>query len=194
MLTAGITILSLTACGGGSNTISSLTDSDTTTSSVASAAGAALAGTTAASAPEITPSVVAGTALTPSAASTASPAAGSTASPAAGSTTSTAALAPSAGTQAGTSSALGTSPSVESEAEPAPAEEEEEFVPAGEGNTGRTTTDVRFRSEPDADNGEDNVIDELDEGTELIILGREGDFYKVQVDDVVGYVHSDYVE
>ena len=80
------------------------------------------------------------------------------------------------------------------EADVEPAEEEDDFEPAGEGNTAKTTTDVKFRAEPDADNGDDNVIDELDEGTEVTILGQEGDFYEVQVGDQTGYIHSDYVE
>ena len=75
-----------------------------------------------------------------------------------------------------------------------PSAEEDTFEPAGEGNTGTTTTDVKFRSEPDADNGDDNVIDELDEGTTVTILGREGSFYKVEIDGQEGYVHSDYVD
>ncbi len=202
LLTAGLTVLSLTACGGGSNTISSLTDSDSTTSSVATGAAAA-AGTAAAAAtssvPAVTPSVVGGTGSTasPAAQPTAAPAAGTAAAPAAGT-----AAAPAAGTAAGTTAgtaaatAAGTAAStveeVPDDIEASP--EEEDFEAAGEGNTGRTTTDVNFRSEPDTEGGDDTVIDELSEGTEVTILGREGEFFKVQIDDVVGYIHSDYIE
>lgn len=184
-MSTGLAIISLTACGRGSNTISSLTDSDTTTSVVV---GTTLSQASAADStvPAITPSVVSGTTS------------GAAAAPAAGTTsgTSSAAITPAA-SAASTSSTLAQTtptpaPQVESEIEAAP--EEESFEPAGEGNTGVTTTDVKFRTEPDADNGDDNVIDELDEGTEVIVLGKEGDFYKVQLDDIVGYIHSDYIE
>lgn len=209
LVTAGLMILTLTACGGGSNTISSLTDSDSTTSAVTAGAAAV---TESSSVPVITPGAVSGTTA---AAGTA--AAGTAAVGTAGTTASTATQAPSDNIAAasgitasetitpaagGTGTALSTAPTADvvnstsedySEDGDEDYTDEEEFVPAGEGNTGTTTTDVRFRSEPDADNGDDNVIDELDEGTEVIVLGREGDFFKVQVGDTIGYIHSDYI-
>ena len=178
LVTAGLTVLFLTACGSGSGTISSLTDSDSTTSSVATQAASDTS-----SVPAVTPSVVSGQSSAPTAAQ---PTAAPVNNKAAAGTTAAAV------TDFAASTVEEAEEKVPDDIQASP--EEEDFEPAGEGNTGKTTTDVNFRSEPSSDGGEDTVIDELSEGTEVTILGKEGDFYKVQVDDVVGYIHSDYIE
>ena len=146
---AGVAALALTGCGS-SNTISSLTDSDSTTASVPTQ------DVSASEAESVLPKITAQT----------------------------------------IESAVPVVEENVSAVEVMPQEasaEEEAFEPAGEGNTATTTTDVKFRSSPDTDS-DDNVIDELDEGTEVTVLASEDGWYKVQVGDETGYIKAEYVE
>ena len=51
-------------------------------------------------------------------------------------------------------------------------------------------TRVNFRTEPSTDS---EVYSLLDEGTDVIILGQEGDWTKVDIDDTIGYVYGKYI-
>lgn len=52
---------------------------------------------------------------------------------------------------------------------------------------------VNVRKEPDKEG--DNVLTTVDIGTEVEIVGKEGDFYKVQFEDVrIGYILKDFCQ
>ena len=59
---------------------------------------------------------------------------------------------------------------------------------------GKTTTSVKVRSTPDSKNGEGNVLKYLNEGTEVKVTGKSGDFYSIEIDETEGYIHSSYIE
>ena len=65
--------------------------------------------------------------------------------------------------------------------------------PAGEGNTARAAADgINLRSAPTTD--EDNVIDGVNLGEEVTVLGVEGEWWKVEFKGKTGYVKSEFFE
>ena len=59
---------------------------------------------------------------------------------------------------------------------------------------GTTTTTVKMRSTPDSKNGDGNVVKYLKTGTEVLVKGQEGDFYKVIYEEIEGYIHAKYLD
>ena len=186
VLTACVSTLSLTACGGAS-TISSLTDSDSTTTTVGGNANQ----TTAVNAGTVT---VAGTTSAASSTSSSLPAipAQVVGNAATGATTS--------GTTAATSNAA-TAVTPAATATPAPTatpaadatSSAESFVPAGEGNTATAKATVNFRSEPDTSD-EDNIIGGIKEGETVTVLDSQDGWYEVEYNGETGWVSSKYFE
>ena len=217
MLTVAATAAAVTGCGS-SGTISSLTDSDSTASIVGGAAaetssvnsGSLSQAESAASSAvaEILPQTIAATEIsaTPDAPASSGESAGASSEisepvrvslPGDGSDDEVVTPA-GEDTESETTHSLaastedGAEVSITGEVTPAP--EEEEFEPAGEGNTGYVTGDeVNVRAEPDASD-DDNVMFTLFEGDEVKILANEDGWYKIEVDGEVGWIKSGYVE
>lgn len=65
--------------------------------------------------------------------------------------------------------------------------------PSGEGNTGTLNAGVNFRSSASNDD-DDNIIDTIEEGEEVTILGKEGEWYHIEYNGEEGYVKSEYID
>ncbi len=200
LLLAGIcvSILALTGCGNAA-TISSLTDSDSMASTVgttpsvtptvnplipqstndslpaipAQAVGAASGATT----PSVTPAVTAAPEVSPAAATEAD--AEPTQAPEEQTTEQETEQETEQTTDEETTDNEGTA-------------EEEEFEPAGEGNTATATADVNFRSSPDTE--DDNIINQISEGDSVTVISAEDGWYEVEYNGETGYVKADYFE
>ncbi len=55
----------------------------------------------------------------------------------------------------------------------------------------RVTTGVRMRKEPNTDC---EILTLIGEGTEVIVLGEEGDWSQISFDSFTGYVKTEYLE
>ena len=74
-------------------------------------------------------------------------------------------------------------------------EETDEGGPHGEGNTAvLTVEEANVRSDPYVDDEDDNVIGVLTEGQEVVVLGNEDGWYKIEFEGGSGYVSAELFE
>ena len=74
-------------------------------------------------------------------------------------------------------------------------EETDEGGPHGEGNTAvLTVEEANVRSDPYVDDEDDNVVGVLTEGQEVVVLGNEDGWYKIEFEGGSGYVSAELFE
>lgn len=66
-------------------------------------------------------------------------------------------------------------------------------APSGEGNTGTLNDGVNMRSSASNDDDE-NIINTIEEGETVTILGKEGDWYHIEYEGEEGYVKAEYID